>query len=111
MPKLTAQERVARLMSEASLQANVIELAEALGYTVAHIRDSRAQQVVGYPDLVVAGHRRIIHAELKVEHGKLTPAQELWRGLILDAGHDWYLWRPSSWLDGTIERVLKEEIP
>ena len=111
MPKLTSQQVIADAMSEADLLRNVTELAHGLGYTVAHIRDSRRQMVEGYPDLVIAGHARLIHVELKVENeskGKLSPWQERWRTLILSAQHEYYLWRPSDWLSGEIEMVLKE---
>lgn len=108
--RFTTQDIVARDMPEAELQGDVIDLAEALGYTVVHVRDARHQKLEGYPDLVIGGHRRIIHAELKRQEPefKLTPMQEWWRDLILDAGHEWYLWRPVNWLDGTIQAILEK---
>ena len=112
--RLTTQERIAGAMSEAELQANVIELAKALGYTVAHIRDSRRQMVEGLPDLTIGRKAppRLMYVELKREagsgrHTELTPWQVLWRDIIVGAGNQWFLWRPSDWLSGEIERVLK----
>ena len=113
--RLTTRERIAREVTEAELQANVIKLAEALGYVVIHVRDSRRKMVEGLPDLTIGRKDppRLLYAELKREaaggrHTDLTPWQELWRAIILGAGNEWYLWRPSDWLSGEIERVLRK---
>ena len=109
---------LARAMTEAELQANVIELAQALGYAAIHVRDSRRQQVEGLPDLLLGRREppRIIYMELKREpaggrHTDLTPWQELWRDLILGAGNEWYLLRPSDWLSGQVEHILRAANP
>ncbi len=114
-------------MSEADLQASVIELAEALGYKVMCLPDSRGQKAEGWPDLYLLPTRPPgppIYAELKAEKGKLTEGrmvptrdgrgrwatgQTEWRDALLAAGQRWFLWRPSDWLNGTIERILKGE--
>ena len=92
-----------------------------------HMRDSRGQDVEGFPDLYLLPTRPPgppIYAELKAEKGKITQGrmaptrdgrgrwatgQMEWRDALLAAGQRWYLWRPQDWLDGTIERVLKGE--
>lgn len=82
----------------------------------------------GFPDLVMLRGRRMIAAELKSATGKLRPDQELWlaafRALVAPQGHgdfseqaavhvhvgchvETYVWEPSRWMDGTIERVLR----
>lgn len=112
-----AEPSIARAMTEAELLRNVMQLAEALGYAVIHVRDSRRQQVEGLPDLLMGRREppRLIYAELKREpagsrHTDLSPWQELWRDLILGAGHEWRLWHPSQWLSGEIEADLKGEV-
>jgi hypothetical protein len=104
---------IARAIPEAELQAGIIELAEYLGYTVCHVRDSRRQKVTGLPDLIIAREAppKFLWVELKREMGpgrraQLTPRQEVWKRLCEANNQPWYLWRPSDWLDGTIERIL-----
>ena len=104
--RLTTQEVVAREMLEAELQANVIGCAEALGYTVIHIRDSRRQQVEGLPDLLMIHPPRLLWAELKREKAKLTGIQLFFKALLVCSGEEYWLWRPSDWLSGEVERVL-----
>lgn len=112
----SAQEIIAADMSEHELLVNVIQFAEFLGYTAAHMRDSRRQAVEGWPDLVLGSleRRRVLFVELKREpasqrHTDLTPSQRLWRDILQAAGCEWYLWRPLDWLNGTVERILKAE--
>lgn len=110
--RLTQEQVIARSISENELQRNVIEAAEALGYLVAHINDSRRQKAEGLPDLLMVRHGDPpIYAELKREPGggrytDLTPIQEVWRDALLASGQRWFLWRPRDWLDGEIEKVL-----
>ena len=59
----------------------------------------------GWPDWTFIG-KWIMYRELKTEAGKLRPDQELVRDLILEAGGDWALWRPSDYLSGRIAREL-----
>jgi len=110
--QLTQEQVIARSISEAELQRNVIEAAEALGYLVAHINDSRKQKAEGLPDLLMVRHGAPpIWAELKREpgggrHTGLTHMQTIWSDRLIASGQRWFLWRPSDWLDGTIEKVL-----
>ena len=60
----------------------------------------------GFPDVVLVHRNRgIIFAELKTQHGRLTPQQELWRADLEAAGAEYYLWRPSDW--HSIEKRLR----
>ncbi|MDP2661280.1 MAG: hypothetical protein Q8R28_11190 [Dehalococcoidia bacterium] len=126
MPKtLTTQDRIARAMSEDDLLWNVWELAEHLGFLFDHSWDSRANLWVaqraglkglqwgGRLDIVLildtVSPPRIIEAELKRELGSMTERQQRFLAALKAAGREAYLWRPSDWLDGTIERVLRQE--
>mgnify|MGYP001568244881 CR=1 FL=1 len=125
MPKLlTAQDRIARAMSEDDLLWNVWELAEALGYLFDHAWDSRASMWVaqraglkglhwgGRPDITLildtVTPPRILDIELKRELGVVTERQQRFIDALKAAGREVYIWRPSDWLDETIEKVLKE---
>lgn len=104
---------MARDMSEATLQRNILSLAvESLGWLAYHTHDSRRSQP-GFPDLVLAHARqqRLIFAELKTERGRQTNEQKLWEGhlrVIRSAvALEFYLWRPTDWLSGAIARILQ----
>jgi len=104
LPRYT--DAMARDMSEATLQGNIISAAETLGFLVYHTHDSRRSQP-GFPDLACALDGRLILAELKTERGKLTPPQIAWgRRLSTAPGVEYYLWRPSDWLAGDVTRIL-----
>jgi hypothetical protein len=117
IPADKAQTLIARSMSEQLLTGYVVKLAQALGYRVAHFRPARTahgwrtamQGDVGFPDLVIAGHGRLLAAELKVIGGKLTPDQSRWLAAFEAGGAAAYVWRPSDWLSGEVERVLRLE--
>lgn len=93
----------AKPIGEARFQAQVIQMARTFGWSVAHFRpgmDRRGQWKTavqgdgeGFPDLVLAHqkYRDVIHAEIKSEKGKLTPAQERW--IVILQG---VVWRPSN---------------
>lgn len=101
-------------MTEAELQAAVIELAHACGWTVAHFRPARTEQGwrtpvaadgAGFPDLVLAhSERGVLFVELKADKGRLSIEQERWRDVLNDAGADWQCWRPSLW-DHVVETL------
>lgn len=94
-------------MWERQFQQQVIELAQLLGYRVAHFRPALRQSGrwatpvaangAGFPDLVLVGRGRVIFVELKSERGRLTPAQSEWRDALIAAHAEWYCWRPSDW--------------
>jgi hypothetical protein len=105
-------------MSEAELSDSVIELGHLFGWRLAHFRPARtargwvtpvAADGKGYPDLCMV-RDRIVFAELKSDNGALTVEQQDWLHALGAAGVERYVWRPSDWVDGTIERVLRERV-
>lgn len=107
---MTTETRVllAKAMTEKDLQAKIVKLADLLGYWVYHTLDSKGS-TAGFPDLVLV-HRttgRLIFAECKTETGTLSGPQIAW-GNVLTLRHFYVIWRPSDWLSGKIEQMLKE---
>jgi len=104
---------VTKGMREATFQQQVIALAHANLWRVAHFRGVRIQRRdgsshfatpvqadgTGYPDLHLVKPQagRSVVAELKSESGRTTDAQEDWLAWIRAAGHEAYCWRPSQW--------------
>lgn len=97
---------------ERGFQQAIIELAQLVGYRVAHFRPARTAQGwrtpvaadgAGFPDLVLV-RERVLFVECKSERGRLTKDQEAWRDALLAAGAEWYEWRPNSWRE--IEETL-----
>lgn len=110
---MTAALRVlAAAMTEAELQANVIDLAHVYGWLICHQRPALTtsgyrtaiQGDRGFPDVVMAKRGRVLLAELKSQTGRLTAEQQTW---VTASGA--YVWRPMSWLNGDIHRVLSRE--
>jgi len=93
-------------MTEAQLQAAVIELAGVLGWWVYHTKDSRRSQP-GFPDLVLI-RDRIIYRELKNSKRKVTREQTEVGERITLAGGDWAVWRPADWDEDIIFETLNE---
>ncbi len=77
--------------------ALVVELAQLRGWLVYHTHDSR-RSAPGFPDLVLSLARppRLIFAELKTDHGRLTPDQVEWMSRLGAVGVETYLWRPQD---------------
>jgi hypothetical protein len=104
------------VVTEAQLQAAVIDLAHACGYRVAHFRPARLSDGnwrtpvqgdgAGFPDCFIVKKGRAIAAELKSERGRLTPAQSAWLEALASAGIEVYVWRPSHWHLGEIANIL-----
>lgn len=108
-------------VAESELQAAVIELAQLRGWLRHHDRPGAtaggrwATQIQGDPgfpdDLLIRGPRLLV-VEAKTEKGKLTQAQLRWlaafRCVQEAAGGavEVYVWRPSDWSSGEIERRL-----
>lgn len=98
--------------TEDEFQKQVIELAQKRGWHVAHFRPARVirkgketwrtpvEGDKGFPDLVLARDRIVIHAELKSDSGVVSPEQHAW--LMALGG---VVWRPKSW--PTIEEILR----
>jgi hypothetical protein len=96
---------------EADLQRNVLLYAGLLGYVANHNYDSRRSGPdAGFPDLVLAGHGRLIFAELKREGGRASIAQLRWKDELEAAGIEVYVWRPSDWSSGRIEAILRRGV-
>ncbi len=108
-------------MTEAQLQAAVLEYAERLGYVV-YAASNRAVGIAAgqgrfdaMPDVFVdavcvhPAQHRVVWIEFKTERGRLRPEQERWRDALLDAGEEWALIRPSDWRSGAIELWLGED--
>jgi len=104
-------------LREADLLAGVIDLAHALGYRVAHFRPAQtahgwrtpvAADGAGFPDLVLVRPRdgRVIVAELKAEHGRVTPAQRAWLDDLASTGIPTFTWWPADYPD-RIAAVLR----
>ena len=112
---------VAKLISEAELQATVLGMAEAFGWLVHYTNDSRRGRT-GFPDLFLAralpGQPGIAMSwEMKTEKGKPTKGRLTEKGVWLPGQDEWLellgqctefrsgLWRPSQ-LD-EIEEMLR----
>ena len=114
----------AQEMTEAELVDSIIELAQRLGWMAVHSRPARLaagyrtaiQGDKGFVDLVLARHGRVIFAECKSEKGQLSGEQYNWQCELEGVPGKWtwkehpeyYIWRPSDWLSGEVERLLKE---
>lgn len=106
-------------MSENDLLKCVLDLAKILGWRTAHFRPARtnhggwrtavAGDGAGFPDLVLVRGSRCLFVELKSEKGKLSAEQETWINFLTAANQRGrvFIWRPSDWLDGSIERILQ----
>jgi VRR-NUC domain len=115
-------------VAESELQAAVVELAQLRGWLVHHCRPgattagrwaTQIQGDPGFPDLVLARGRsddhppELLFVELKRQRTEVTIAQGLWirvlSGVAVAASDltvEVYLWRPSDWSSGEIERRL-----
>ena len=98
-----------RTVTEKMLQQAIMDCARRLGYIAFHPFDSR-KSAPGFPDCVLIKPPRLIVAELKTEKGRLSAHQEVWlhRFLQID-GVEVYLWKPSQWLSGEVEAILRGE--
>lgn len=104
----TSQLILARATTERELSGWIVDLARKLGYLVHRDPTWRATATdAGYPDLTLIGHGRIVFAELKTEHGKLTDMQQDWRCEIGETKAEYFTWRPSHWFSGEIEAALR----
>lgn len=107
IPVAGFRDVTARTMSEKTLMQNVIDMARALGYLAYHTFDSR-RSAPGFPDIIAVGYDRLIAIECKREREQPTPAQETWLDeLAFVPGVECYVIRPSDWLSGEVERILR----
>lgn len=91
----------AAAMSEDELLATVRDMAATLGWRTYHTHDSRRSEG-GWPDLVMAGHGRLLIRELKSMTGIVTPEQDAWLAALVAADVDAGVWRPADLLSGLI---------
>jgi hypothetical protein len=112
--RLTPAELLLRSVTESEWQEQVIELAHALGWRVAHFRPARtahgwrtpvAGDGAGFPDLLLLRGFRIIAAELKREgkRGTVTAEQQAWLDAFGAAGIEAHVWTP-----GQIDEIVAE---
>lgn len=113
-------EPAVNFVSEAEFQAAVVELAEAQGWLVYFVPDSRqvAGTGKGFPDLVMvkrfAGYGAVlVVGELKSMKGKPTPEQKEWLASFAGVpGVKAFLWKPVIWdeivsiLSGTPDIIM-----
>lgn len=64
-------------MTEAELQAGLIEAAKLHGWECFHDYDSR-RSAPGFPDLVLAKSGRVLFLELKAQRGRVSADQRRW---------------------------------
>lgn len=93
--------------SEAELQEKVRQAAVQLGILYYHTHNSR-RSPAGFPDLVLVRPPNCLFRELKSQTGKLTADQSAWLDSLAACDQDAGVWRPSDWLEGTIQRELAE---
>ncbi|HEY1622131.1 MAG TPA: hypothetical protein VGG25_31225 [Streptosporangiaceae bacterium] len=99
-------------MTEAQLLARVTGLCEELGLLWHHCNDARrCTGPDGFPDLVIAGQRGVMFAELKSASGETSAGQDLWLWTLDRAATGGHfgrgVFRPNLWDSGQIRRCLE----
>ena len=92
-------------VSEAKWQDTILQSARLQRWLAYHTYDSR-RSTPGFPDLILVRPPRIVVAELKTEHGRLSNDQRKWLAHFNECpGVETYVWRPSDWKQ--VEEVLR----
>lgn len=103
-------------MTEAQFQQAIIEMAQLLGWKVAHFRPAQtskgwrtpvAADGAGFPDLVLC-RDRLVFLECKGNAGRVRPEQADWIAAITQAGGTALVVRPSD-MDA-IEHALRKRV-
>lgn len=106
-------------MTETELRRKIIKIAWHYGALVHHCVRSDRCIGSGFPDLVIAGPRGVIFAELKSDSGETDAEQDKWAWTLtrcsiysrqLDIKHVYYLWCPQHLWSGEIDGVIKQVI-
>lgn len=106
------------MMTEAELQATLIEAAWSLGWMVHHDRPAQRRDGTwttaieghpGFPDLFLVHrrHGKAIAAELKSGDGRITDHQRRWIDRLRAADVPAYVWRPDD-LDAALA-ILQDQ--
>ena len=92
--------------SEAHFQARVLHLASLLGWRRRFHTFDALGSPAGLPDLILVHpeQKRVVWAELKSAHGRVTTDQRGWLDDLRVCGQEVYLWKPADWSD--IMRIL-----
>ena len=107
MNTLDLKQTLANAMTESELAENVRHLAKALNYMAYHTWRSD-HSPAGFPDWVFVKEGRLLFVELKRQKGKITTHQRDWLDCLRECHLvEVYEWRPSEWINGTIEEILK----
>ncbi len=62
----------------------------------------------GLPDMIIAGPRGVIFAELKTPGAKLSPEQARWKHALLSSGAWHVVWTPADVVTGAVGNALDE---
>jgi hypothetical protein len=89
-----------------SLDSHVRGLAAELGLWAYHNQRSEGS-ARGWVDWVVMGKNGVLFREGKSQDGELTPDQRLVGARLERSGHNWAVWRPIDWLNGTIRKQME----
>jgi hypothetical protein len=105
-----ALDIIAKGMTEDDLLTGVMQLLTLRRWLWTHSRRSdRAilQGDPGFPDIIAVRPPRLLAIELKSARGRVGPMQPEWLDRLQKSGAESYVWRPTDWLSGEIERVLE----
>ena len=91
------------IVTEKAFSQQVVDFARLRGWKVYRTWNS-VHSPAGFPDLVLARGKRLIHVELKAEKGQLSTPQRDWLLSLADLPGEVYVWKPSNWPQ--IEAVL-----
>jgi hypothetical protein len=97
-----ARKALSAGVPERDLQRTVVEMAEVLGWSTFHVRDSRGSNP-GWPDLALVRGNRLVFVELKSATGRLTAEQLDVLGRLDAVEHvETHVWRPGDIDDAEI---------
>lgn len=94
-------------MTHDELVECIAAAAVGLGEIYHFSRDSR-RATPGFPDIVVAGRRGVLFAEIKTGGGRLRERQQDWKWMLLASGQMWRCYGPDDWNSGLIQAELRQ---